>query len=236
MESTAVNDTRTRELGLGSSDPAAARAAVYAMLSACFSPPDARLLEDAGNGALAAALAGALAELPGDRDQFGAVLEGFEALEEALAPSGGHGALQDLEVEYTRLFLGPGLPVLPPYESVYLDQEAVDVPGSLWGPATLAVRDAYREAGLAPRPGPEPPDHLAAELEFVAFLSQSEADALAGGDTKGAEGLRRRRTSFLASHLSRWAPGIADRTVREAQHPLYRAAGGLLRAVLAADG
>ena len=143
--------------------------------------------------------------------------------------------MEALEVEYTRLFLGPGLPAVPPYESVYVDGEEADAPGPLWGQATFAVRDAYRQAGLAPHPGPEPPDHLATDLEFVAMLSQREAMTLADGDLGEAEAMRQRRASFLRDHLNRWAPVVAEKAAAEAQHPLYQAAARLLQAVVATE-
>jgi TorA maturation chaperone TorD len=70
----------------------------------------------------------------------------------------------------------------------------------------------------------------------MAFLTEKEAAAAAGGDSHEAERLRRRRTSFHRDHLGRWGPAIADRVAREARHPLYKAAGSMLRAVLTAEG
>jgi TorA maturation chaperone TorD len=214
---------------------ASARADVYAILSACFAAPTAELLEAAQSGALADALAGALGDLPDEGSGMEVALRAFEALPREMARSGSYGTIETLEVEYTRLFLGPGLPAVPPYESVYVDGEEADVPGPLWGQATFAVRDAYRQAGLAPHPGPEPPDHLAAELEFVAMLSQREATTLADGDLGEAETVRHRRASFLREHLRAWAPVAAEKTAEEAQHPLYQAASRLLQAVIAAE-
>ncbi len=231
-----VNDTQMRDPALDAPDAPSARATVYAILSACFTPPTAGLLEDAGNGALAAALAAALPELSTEQEAWEPALQAFEALEEQLAPGGPCETLRALQVEHTRLFLGPGLPVVPPYESVYADQEDGKTPGPLWGPAAFSVRAAYQKAGLAPRAGDEPPDQLAAELEFMAFLSQREATAAAAGDAEESERAHRYRISFLAEHLSRWAPLVGETLAKEARHPLYGAAGRLLRAVLAAEG
>lgn len=232
----AVNDTRMREPALDAPDAPLARATVYAILSACFSPPTAELLEDAGNGALVAALAAALPELSTEQQSLARALQAFEALEDELPPGEPHGTLRALQVEHTRLFLGPGLPVVPPYESVYADQADGKTPGPLWGPAAFAVRAAYEKAGLTPRAGAEPPDQLAAELEFIAFLSQREATAAAAGDAEGVDRAHRHRISFLAEHLGRWAPLVGERTAKEARHPLYKAAGRLLQAVVAAEG
>lgn len=210
-------------------------AAMYAILSMCFAPPTAELLGEAQSGALTDALAEALANLPAEQGVDERALQAFKALPPKMAPDGPHGTLEALEVEYTRLFVGPGAPLVSPYESVHVDREQADIPGLIWGKTTLAVRDAYREAGLTLRPGPEPPDHLAAELEFLAFLSQAESASLARGDRRQAESARQRRTAFLADHLHRWAPTIAERVAAEARHPLYEAAGRLLKAALTAE-
>ena len=214
---------------------ASARADIYAILFACFTPPTSELLDAAESGALAEVLAEALAELPVQQAAFQGALRSFEALPRVLSPSGPHGTLHTLEVEYTRLFLGPGLPKVPPYESVYADREEADAPGPLWGRTTFAVRDEYRQAGLVPHPGSDPPDHLAAELEFVAFLSQAEAAALADGDLQEAERARQRRALFITDHLRRWAPAVAAKAAEEAGHPLYEAAATLLHAVVVAE-
>jgi len=226
---------RLREPAGDATAPTLARVDVYAILSTCFAPPTLELLEAAQSGALAEALVDALAELPAQQRELEAALRAFEALPQELAPCGRCGTMEALEVEYTRLFLGPGLPAVPPYESVYVNREEAHVLGLLWSQATFAVRDAYQQAGLTPHPGSEPPDHLAAELEFIALLSQREAAARAEGDLQEAEGIRQQRTSFLANHLRRWAPVVAERVAEQAQHPLYEAAGKLLLAVLAAD-
>ncbi len=216
-------------------DRCAAWAGVYAILSACFSPPTRTLLEDIRSGRLAAALAELRERLPGELSRIEQALRTFDGLPDVMAPDRPTGTLEALEVEYTRLFLGPGLPVVPPHESVYVDRENADALGPLWGPAAFAVRDAYAEAGMAPRPGAEPPDHLPAELEFMALLWEGEAAALADADRERAERARASRASFLAGHLSRWGPSVAERTVRQTRHPLYDAAGRLLQAVLGTD-
>ena len=72
-----------------------------------------------------------------------------------------------LQAEYTRLFLN-GYPrtICPPYESVYLEQR-------MHGEAAVAVAAAYAEWEMKVEPGLI--DHLATELEFLAFLASAES-------------------------------------------------------------
>lgn len=97
----------------------------------------------------------------------------FEWLERVEAPAD----LDDLRVEYTRLFIGPGPEQCPPYESVYRDGDDDENLGPVYGPATQAVARWYDEYGLRLRDSRSaPPDHIATELEFAAYLAASEDD------------------------------------------------------------
>lgn len=74
--------------------------------------------------------------------------------------------LEEGYYEYNRLFIGPGKLKAPPYESSYRNPD-----GLVMQKETLAVRQFYRQAGLAVREqGRYPDDHLAFELEFVCYL------------------------------------------------------------------
>lgn len=76
--------------------------------------------------------------------------------------------LQQLQLEYTRLFINDKTgPCAPLYGSVYLD-------GSLMGASAEAVKAFYRETGFGFEATGELPDHLCAELYFLAFLSSLE--------------------------------------------------------------
>ncbi|MEW6487010.1 MAG: molecular chaperone TorD family protein [Thermodesulfobacteriota bacterium] len=174
------------------------------LLAACFYPPDPDLLRE-------------------ERvcENLGASLEGFspEASECArrLGASLADTRPEDLRVEHARLFLGPFEVAAPPYGSVYRDGPKV-----LMGPSTLAVQRAYREAGLTLASDfHEVPDHVAAELEFAAYLLAGGA----GDESAAAE-------AFLREHLLPWAPAFCDRVEAESQSDFYTALARCLRAGL----
>ena len=122
-------------------------------------------------------------------------------------------ALRTLEIEYNRLFVGPGWPQAPPYESFYRDSW-----GALMGPSARHVERRYAEAGLALAPDHRDlPDHVATELGFMGYLAMQEANA------KGAERqtwLERERT-FVRDHLSVWLPCFCRRVQEAGQHAFY---------------
>lgn len=96
---------------------------------------------------------------------------------------------------YSRLFVTPPRPVQINAAS-YLD-------GAIGGGATSALEDAYRRCGLE-RAGDfhDLPDHVSAQLEFVAWLYFAQADAEAGMQPMPAV----RPEHFLYEFVSRWLP------------------------------
>lgn len=87
------------------------------------------------------------------------------------------GAMNQLEVAYGRLFVGPGTIEAAPWESVYLDGD-----GTLFRPSTLEVRKAYVGQGFIPRNYPHvADDHIGLELDFMRLL----ADRMKLFDGKG---------------------------------------------------
>lgn len=208
----------------------AMRAEVYQFLAAVFSAPPAReLVQSLAEGRLQSALS----EVVGGR---GIHWEGRKLTVCA--------TLAELEEEFHALFVVPGPRYVPPYESVYLDSLEVDpmagcaawaqmgqpLPpprvrdGVLWGASTVAVQNAYIEAGLQLSPDcHELPDHLGLELEFMAHLCEREAEATGCNGSDGAQAWRARQRHFLHRHLRRWLPLFRARLTRARAHPFYTA-------------
>ena len=66
------------------------------------------------------------------------------------------------------------------------------------------------------------PDHLAVELEFMAFLAQKEAGALEQG--KNPDPYRRAQMDFLERHLSKWVHQLDESIQKKVNEPFYRQA------------
>ncbi|MGC9105982.1 MAG: TorD/DmsD family molecular chaperone [Thermoprotei archaeon] len=93
-----------------------------------------------------------------------------------------------LATEFTRCLINDyGGLKCPPYESWYRE-------GTIYGRVVADLLRLYAQYGLNPER--EMPDHIATELEFVAFL-------LFAGQNEVAE-------EFLARHLLVWAPKLAE--------------------------
>ena len=111
-----------------------------------------------------------------------------------------------VEEEYVQLFSVN--PKAIPNESVYINPE-----GGARGLIIAHLEEEYTAAGLAVSPAAvESPDHIAVELEFMAFLCDQEVAAWEAGDDEAAEQAHRQQRKFLNNHLKKWFPGFARNT------------------------
>lgn len=194
-------------------DPDAARARedLTRLLSACFYEPTPMFAEERMFDTLHAAALRLDPALAGRVQRLGA----------AFAAS----AMQDLLVDYTRLFLGPVHPRARPYGSCWLDGD-----DALMQASTLDVIERYREAGFEMDEAfRDLPDHVAVELEFLYVLGFRRHQALAAGDTGAAvfiAGLERR---FLGEHLGTWIEPFTAAMRDGAETGFYRELAGLAR-------
>ncbi len=150
---------------------------------------------------------------------FAVVLEAAGAhMGEELAGQPEGALLEDLAIEYTRLFLGPGRHVRP-YAATYLDGPGA----SLCGPSAIWARDFMEAAGFALAPGHRNlPDHVSVELEFMARMAAREAEALEAGDAATARQFRNIQRDFLENHLGRWLPRFCGHAAEHAELSFYR--------------
>lgn len=104
--------------------------------------------------------------------------------------------LERLTVDHTALFLSGSLDrAVQPYESWHVGADGFEQPS-----VSAALSRRYREAGLVVALPGELPDHVAAELEFCAYLCRREGDA----EGAGVRRWRQERRSFLVEHPLRW--------------------------------
>jgi putative dimethyl sulfoxide reductase chaperone len=173
---------------MSTTEPSEDIARVYRFLSQCMQYPDAEWMNDDFFNAFYNFL-GAL----------GAVEDSVSVKKEV---DHSKDVIEDLQVEYTRLFIN-GVPhvVAPPYGSVYMDQS---LQGKFAGD-TLAF---YREKGFGMDEKADLPDHLIHELEFLSLLAEEK-------DITGEE-------EFLKKLFRPWFRKFQPRVIEGAHHPFYR--------------
>lgn len=205
------------------SDPdarrAAARADLCRFLAACYYLPGPEFAEERVFDAMRTAAANIDAGIAEAVDALGHAFDGT--------------ALQDLQVDYTALFLSPTGPVATPYESFWIGGKDP----ALTQEATRRLMAFYVEAGFEiDEEFHDLPDHVAAELELLYALLFREARARATGDPADALAATELRLRFLRLHLGRWITPFTGAMRAEAETDFYRALADVTERFVAAEG
>ncbi len=129
--------------------------------------------------------------------------------------------IEDLVLEYARLFLGPGKHISP-HESVHHERDDGDW-GQLWGADTVAVKKFIETAGLEYKSKYTGlPDHISVELEFMLEAAKREAQAWEENDNDGVLYCLKMEKKFIEEHLIKWLPVFCDKVISEAEMAFYR--------------
>ncbi len=147
----------------------------------------------------------------------------FAEFAEALDRSDLDSLSAELRNEYMLLFVGLPMPKVPPWGSVYLDEENL-----LLGASTHCLEAFLAEQRLAFQlQAREPLDHIG--LVFSALAVFLERLFQNPENTQALSALRQ----LLEAHLSPWLPRCLELLANEAQSPFYRALGKLSESLVA---
>ena len=194
----------------GESTPVDEISKTYGLLAWCFSYPDSELYESFTQEGMAGELEELIAGLP-----FKMVFQSIPSFSRSL---------EEVETIYTTYFDMPICPI-PLQETIYRKGEMSrdDI--------QEGVVRFFEHFGLGMNPEEkEFPDHLVAELEFMAFLAAKEASAVAEG--KDSSPYRLAQYDFLARHLCKWFKRMNQKVQRLINEPFYQGAGNFTREFL----
>jgi TorA maturation chaperone TorD len=142
--------------------------------------------------------------------------------------------LLDLAVDYVRAFIGSGQSgdsAAYPYESVYTSPDHL-----IMQDARDEVLDHYRQEGMGkPDSFPDPEDHVALELSFMAHLNRRALELFESGQDREAIAYLEKQRHFLEEHLLTWVPKFCDDVPRFAQGDLYLGVAKVTRGFLAVE-
>jgi TorA maturation chaperone TorD len=128
--------------------------------------------------------------------------------------------LEDLAVEYARLFLGPDKHISP-HESVHHKRDDGDW-GTHWGGSTVDVKKFIETTGLEYKQEyTGMPDHISVELDFMKEAAGREAQALEEKDWEGALYCQKMEKKFIRDHLIKWIPEFCDKIISQAEISFY---------------
>ena len=125
---------------------------------------------------------------------------------------------KELKADYTRLFVGVGKVLAPPWESVYFNEDRM-----IFQKQTLEVRNWYRRFGLElENLHKEPDDHIGLEMSFIAYMAELGIKALEEQDEEKYQLLNDAKRQFLSEHLLQWGPTWCALVKENAKTDFYR--------------
>ena len=140
--------------------------------------------------------------------------------------------LQDLLVDYARLFLGTPSALAKPYASVWLTGEP-----ELMQDSAMALLKLYEQGGFEIDPEfHDLPDHIAVELEFLYLLTHQCNQAAGSGDGPALQAAQVLRSAFLVDHLGRWLGPFVGAIREHAQCEFYRTLAELTELFVGLEG
>ena len=134
-------------------------------------------------------------------------------------------AFERLNIDYTRLLVGPGKPLAPPWESVYFNQQ-----GLLFQEETIDVRNWYKRFNLeVEKLHNEPDDHIGLEFAFLGYLAALALTALEREEEAECDDILLMQRSFLLEHPAKWVPLWCEKMIEHAKTGFYQGVGLLVR-------
>ncbi len=127
-------------------------------------------------------------------------------------------SLQDLKVDYSKLFIGPAKLLAPPYESIYKDKGY-----QVMGDSTIKVKKFYEKAGMKlDAEYKEPQDHIAFEMNFMSFLCEGEDKLRKDGEVERGDELLQIQKNFFLNHPYTWVKELTNNIKQHAETEFYQ--------------
>lgn len=133
------------------------------------------------------------------------------------------GDIKEMQVDYSRLFVGPFELLSAPYGSVYLEDGR-----KTFGDSTMDVVQFYQQENLSLQ-FKELPDHIAVELEFLYYLMAKELMFLDNDDLEESNFCLEKQKQFINRHLANWINDFTDLVIENANSDFYSRLAGCLK-------
>ena len=203
-----------------------ARAALFNLLAQAFNYPDQLLVEKLVSGEFTATLNEWLNVLQPEA----AWTDRIAVMERKYTAAGQNEAelLLEMEKDYTRMFFSSKPRLVYLFESVYKE-------GKLLQESTFEIARLYYEAGLNLVDDFKlPPDHIAVELEFMAYLYFNELAAMKKGNKENEALGQELQKETLEKHLTNFGRTFAEKVVAHAATDFYKIMATVTTSILAA--
>lgn len=130
----------------------------------------------------------------------------------------------DLHWDYTKLMIGPFELLAPPWESVYVQKEAM-----LFQKCTMDVRKTYQHFGFSTADyNMEADDHIGLELDFLYHLNKLCQQSADEGNLQEVGYLLTEQEKFLKEHLLVFVPELSKNMMENADTSFYKGMAQIL--------
>lgn len=161
-------------------------------------------------------------------------------------------SVDDIQMEYTRLFSAPGADAIASHQSVYTDTLEIEstppdptgcgmsfpggqFSGYLGGKSCAEATRWYQEAGFQPSTDfNHMADHISVELDFMAYLFLAQARALEAGLEEDAQSYRELRDEFYGCFLGKWLKIFLQKVAANKVSAFYRSLASNFLTILSA--
>ncbi|MBI2522332.1 MAG: molecular chaperone TorD family protein [Bdellovibrio sp.] len=141
---------------------------------------------------------------------------------------------EDLAVEYTALFIGPGKHISL-HESIYVPDSTGKM-GYYWGECTADMKKWVDHYGLKISEKFESiPDHISIELEFMQRIVEQEYLSWGRNDQETAKRCIEVARTFFNKHIIKWVPLFFDKIIETAKLDFYREIATVGKAFISAE-
>lgn len=127
--------------------------------------------------------------------------------------------LEDLSVEFARLFVGPG-PHIPLYASVHRDDDKRA--GELWGSTTEEVNRFMTHYGLKLSNSRKIPDHLSILFEFMEKTILAKIECVNNGNDTQLQEADRIQIRFFHDYMEPWIEKFLTKVIKMRPQPFYK--------------
>lgn len=203
-----------------------ASAALFNLLAQAFAYPDQLLMEKLVSGEFTAILEESLDVLQPE----GAWADRIAVVKRQYTDAGQNAAdlLLEMEKDYTRMFFSSKPRLVYLFESVYKE-------GKLLQESTFEIARLYYDAGLNLVDDFKlPPDHIAVEFEFMAYLYFNELAAVRSENRENEALAQKLQKEALEKHLTNFGLTLAEKVVAHATTDFYKMMATVASSILAA--
>lgn len=202
-------------------------AAIFNLLAQAFNYPDADLIESLCGGDFTPTLRQALERL----NLAGSLDSELTDLEKTYSGSDKEKdtLLLEMEKDYTHMFFSSKPRLVYLFESVYKE-------GKLLQDSTFEIARLYYDAGLNLVDDFKlPPDHIAVEFEFMAYLYFNEIEAINKSHQENVTYAQKLQKEVMEKHLAAFGGTLAGKVAEHARTVFYQCMAGIVLRLLAGN-